>query len=169
MNVGELSTKAGDSAAFKQQIEASVATFKSKWDWLISPLVVPVALQLVVRPSPAMPKAVLHDLDNVVRDYLIPKIVPTFGTVTDHRWLIDFEELRRKDPKLAASWGDNPTPPKGTRSGVTRYEAWRLPAAKRGQKGFVSAAIVLDDPLSPDIFQQMDNDVEKWAGNIDAD
>ena len=155
MNVGELPTKAGDSAAFKQQIEASVATFKSKWDWLISPLVVPVALQLVVRPSPAMPKAVLHDLDNVVRDYLIPKIVPTFGTVTDHRWLIDFEELRRKDPKLAASWGDNPTPPKGTRSGVTRYEAWRLPAAKRGQKGFVSAAIVLDDPLSPDIFQQM--------------
>ena len=64
-----------------------------------------------------MPKAVLHDLDNVVRDYLIPKIVPTFGTVTDHRWLIDFEGVATERPKLAASWGDNPTPPKERAAG----------------------------------------------------
>jgi hypothetical protein len=169
MNVGELPTKTGQSTSFKQQIETSVLAFKKKWDWLISPLVVPVALQLVVRPSPGTPKAILHDLDNIVRDYLIPKIVPTFGTVTDHRWLIDFEELRRRDPEVAASWGDRPTPPKGTRSGVARYEAWRLPPAKKGEKGFVSAAIVLEDAMMQDIFQQVDDDIEKWAIGRESD
>ncbi|HYM98206.1 MAG TPA: hypothetical protein VET25_00560, partial [Aestuariivirgaceae bacterium] len=92
-----------------------------------------------------------------------------FGTVTDHRWTIDFEELRRTDPGLAARWGDNPTPPKGTRSGVTRYEAWRLPAAKKGSKGFVSIAIVLDDGFEGDIFRQMDNQVQEWSDTFESD
>jgi hypothetical protein len=161
MQVGELPTKSGESAPFKKQIEKSAAAFKAKRDWLISPLVVPVALQVVVRPSPSTPKGALHDLDNIVRDYLLPKIVPTFGTVTDHRWTIDFEELRRTDPNLAARWGDNPTPPKGTRSGVTRYEALRLPPAKKGEKGFVSVAIVLEDSSSGDVFHQIDDQIEK--------
>jgi hypothetical protein len=169
MHVGELPTQAGGSVLFKQQIEASITEFKETWDWLISPLVVPVALQAVVRPSASMPKGTLHDLDNVAGDYLLPKIVPTFGTVTDHRWTIDFDELRRTDPKLADRWGDNPTPPKGTRSGVTRYEAFRLPAAKKGEKGFVSVAIVLDDQLSGDVFRQMDEQIEKWAAKLNQD
>jgi hypothetical protein len=104
IHVGELPTTPGTSNAFKERIEAELTAFKRKWDWLISPLVVPVGLEVIVRPSPATPKAVLHDLDNVVRDYLLPKVVPKFQTVTDHRWLIDFEDLRRRDssPKLIA-------------------------------------------------------------------
>jgi hypothetical protein len=169
MHIGELPTRSGEAALFRERVEASVADFKRRWDWLISPLVVPVALQLVVRPSPDTPKGVLHDLDNIVRDYLLPQIVPTFGTVSDHRWLIDFEEIRRKDPRAAAWGGENPTPPKGTRSGVTRYEAWRLPPAKRGDRGFVSAAIVLDDPLTEDVFRQMDRHIDKWAEKLASD
>jgi hypothetical protein len=169
LQVGELPTREGESTLFRQRIEAAVVAFKQKWDWLISPLVVPVALQLVVRPSPGTPRGVLHDLDNIVRSYLIPQIVPNFGTVSDHRWLIDFDEMRRKDAKMAAWWGDSPTPPKGTRMGVTRYEAWRLPAAKSGKKGFVSAAIVLDDPVVGDIFRQIDDQIGKWADNLNRD
>jgi hypothetical protein len=89
--------------------------------------------------------------------------------VSDHRWLIDFEELRRKDPQAAAWWGDNPTPPKGTRSGVTRYEAWRLPPAKKGERGFVSAAIVFDDPLIEDVFGQIDRHIDKWSEKLADD
>jgi hypothetical protein len=166
LQVGELPIRSGEAADFKQRIEASVIAFKQKWDWLISPLVVPVALQVVVRPSPGTPRGVLHDLDNIVRDYLIKQIVPNFGTVSDHRWLIDFEEMRRRDAKMAAWWGDNPTLPKGTRVGVTRYEAWRLPAAKKGKRGFVSAAIVFDDPVAGGIFRQIDDQVGKWADNL---
>ena len=169
IQVGELPTTPGTSDAFKRRIDAEVAAFKAKWDWLISPLVVPVALEVVVRPSPATPKAVLHDLDNIVRDYLLPRTVPKFGMVMDHRWTIDFDELRRRDPKLAASWGPNPTPPKGTRDGVTRYDAWRLPPAAKGETGFVSVALVADTEFTGDFFEQIDDQVKRWAETLEQD
>lgn len=169
IHVGELPATPGTSAAFKQRIEAELTAFKQKWNWLISPLVVPVGLEIIVRPSPATPKAVLHDLDNIVRDYLLPQVVPKFGTVTDHRWTIDFEELRRVNPKLAASWGANPTPPKGTRDGVTRYDAWRLPPAGKGETGFVSVALMADTEFSGDLFQQIDDQIRRWADTLELD
>jgi hypothetical protein len=111
LQVGELPIATGGSDVFKRTVAAEIAAFKQRWDWIISPLVVAVALEVVVRPNPKTPAAVLHDLDNIVRDYLLPGIVPSFGTVSDHRWTIDFDDLRQRDPKLAAAWGPNPTPP----------------------------------------------------------
>lgn len=169
IHVGELPTTPGTSGAFRQRIDAELTVFKQKWNWLISPLVVPVGLEVIVRPSPATPKAVLHDLDNIVRDYLLPHVVPKFGTVTDHRWLIDFDDLRRRDPKLAASWGPNPTPPKATRNGVTRYDAWRLPPAGQGETGFVSVALVADTEFSGDLFHQIDDQIRRWADTLELD
>lgn len=165
IELGELPTKPGESTQFKQRVQAEVAAFKQEWDWLMSPLAVPVALQLVVRPSPGMPRGVLHDLDNIVRDYLIPHFVPTFDTVSDFRWL--FENMRDEKPATANRLWLDRMPPKGTRAGVTRYEAWRLPAAKKGEKGFVSAAIVLDDIVSGSLFQQIDRKIGEWAEKLD--
>jgi hypothetical protein len=169
IHLGELPSVPGTSDAFKQRIDAELTTFQQKWNWLISPLVVPVGLEVVVRPSPGTPKAVLHDLDNIVRDYLMPRVVPKFGTVTDHRWLIDFDDLKRRDPKLRASWGPNPTPPKGTRDGVTRYDAWRLPPAKPGETGFVSVALVADTEFAGDFFHRIDDQIERWAETLDPE
>ena len=108
----ELPVASGESAAFKQRVSATIKAFKQRWDWAINPLVIAVVLEVVIRPNPDTPPNVLHDLDNIVRDYLIPKVVPEFGTVSDHRWTIDFAELRSRDPKLADAWGPNPTPPR---------------------------------------------------------
>jgi len=168
LQVGELPNAAGGSAAFRQRVTDEIAAFKKRWDWVISPLVVAVALEIVVRPNPKTPAAVLHDLDNIVRDYLIPGIVPAFGTVSDQRWTIDFDELRQRDPKLATSWGPNPTPPVGTRNGVTRYEAWRLPAAEN-EPGFVSVALVADIDAKGDLMDQMDEHISKWSDEVPGD
>jgi hypothetical protein len=129
---------------------------------IISPLVIAVALEVVVRPNAATPVAVLHDLDKIVRDYLLPRIIPSFSTVTDHRWTVDFAELRQRDPKLADQWGPNPTPPPGTKQGVTRYEAWRLPPVA-GEAGFVSVALVADMDARGGKFDQIDEWASKWA------
>jgi hypothetical protein len=163
LQIGELPIAPGSSQSFRQRIVAEIAKFKTNWDWLIEPLVIAVALEVVVRPSPSTPAAVLHDLDNIVRDYLLPKIVPSFDTVTDHIWRIDFEELRRTNPDLAARWGPNPTPPKGTRAGVTRYEAWRLPPALDSAGGFVSVALVADMDGEGDLIQQADDKIRRWS------
>jgi hypothetical protein len=168
LQVGELPISTGSSAAFKQKVDEEIAAFKTRWDWIIDPLVVAVALEVIVRPNPKTPRAVLHDLDNIVRDYLIPGIVPAFGTVSDHRWTIDFDELRARDPKLAKSWGPNPTPPAGTRNGVTRYEAWRLPAIE-SEPGFVSVALVADMDAKPDLMGQMDRCIRDWQESLTED
>ncbi len=165
LQVGELPIAAGGSAAFKQRVSDEIAAFKKRWDWVISPLVIAVGLEVVVRPNPKTPAAVLHDLDNIVRDYLIPGIVPAFGTVSDQRWNIDFDDLRKRDPKLAASWGANPTPPAGTRNGVTRYEAWRLPAVE-GEPGFVSVALVADIDAKGDLMDQMDEHISRRSDEV---
>jgi hypothetical protein len=86
LQVGELPIATGGSDLFRRTVAAEIAAFKQRWEWIISPLVVAVALEVVVRPNPKTPAAVLHDLDNIVRDYLLPGIVPSFGTVSDHRW-----------------------------------------------------------------------------------
>ncbi|ESQ87347.1 hypothetical protein ABAC460_20195 [Asticcacaulis sp. AC460] len=162
LHVGDLPISEGGSAAFKAGVAAEIARFKQDWDWVLNPLVIAVALEVVVRPNPNTPVGVLHDLDNIVRDYLLPGIVPAFGTVTDHRWTIDFEELNRRDPEMAARWGPNPTPPRGTKSGVTRYEAWRLPPVP-GKAGFVSVALVADMDVQGDTMQRLDERIKRWA------
>jgi hypothetical protein len=167
LQVGELPIAAGSSAVFKQKVADEIATFKTRWDWIINPLVVAVALEVIVRPNSKTPPSVLHDLDNIVRDYLIPGIVPAFGTVSDHRWTIDIEELHERDPKLAKSWGPNPTPPAGTRNGVTRYEVWRLPAVE--EPGFVSVALVADTDPKPDLMGQVERYIRDWQESLTDD
>lgn len=168
LQVGELPIATGGSSVFRQNVSNEIAAFKKRWDWIISPLVVAVALEVVVRPNPRTPPAVLHDLDNIVRDYLIPGVVPAFGTVSDQRWTIDFAELRARDPKLADAWGPNPTPPPGTRNGVTRYEVWRLPAVE-GEPGFVSVALVADIDANGDLMEQMDDHISIWKHKLSDD
>lgn len=161
IQVGELPIAKGSSGEFKQKVSEQVTAFKSRYDWLINPLVVPVALEVIIRPNPETPPAVLHDLDNVVRDYLIPAIVPKFGTVTDSRWTIDIEELQRTNPALAKSMG---LPPAGTKSGVTRYEVWRLPPVA-DKPGFVSVALISDMDANGDHMNEIEKNIEIWASN----
>jgi len=163
LQVGSLPIVPGSSDAFKESIRKEIAAFKERWGRLINPLVVSAGLEVIVRPSPNTPSGVLHDLDNIVRDYLIPEIVPSFGTVTDHRWTIDLEALKRSNPEIANSLG--PMPPAGTKAGVTRYEVWRLPAVV-GEPGFVSVALVADVDAAGDMMSKVDRRIEKWSKTL---
>ncbi|MCP1548420.1 MULTISPECIES: hypothetical protein [Methylorubrum] len=165
IDVGELPTARGNSNDFRHRIDSAIACFKARWDWLLKPLVVPVGLQLIVRPDFNTPSGVLHDLDNIVRDYLLPRFTPEFGTVSDRHWTIDFEELERTSPELASRWREWRTPPKGTRDGVIGYNAWRLPAVE-GAPGFVNAALVVDPDLDAGIFRRLDNIIDRWEKEI---
>lgn len=160
LQFGELPVKRGESLAFRERIKREIATFRKCWDWILEPLLVPVGLEVVIRPNPETPPAVLHDLDNVVREYLIPQIVPSFGIVSDYRWTIDFEELRATNPEWAERYAQN-MPPKGTKAGVNGYQAWRVPAVE-GQPGFVSVALVGADYMTGDPFELVDSRIEDW-------
>jgi hypothetical protein len=162
LQLGGLPIASGESARFKQDLAAEILRFQQRWNWIISPLVIAVGIEVLVRPSPDTPPSVLHDLDNIVRDYLLPSIIPSFGTVSDSRWTIDLAELRKSNPKLAADLAMNPTPPAGTKSGVTRYEAWRLPPVA-GEPGFVSVALTGDLDGRSDLMSRMDASIKRWS------
>lgn len=167
INFGELPMAPGSSTNFIAHADEQLHAFAKSWERFIRPLVVPVGVQVVVRPAPATPKGVLHDLDNIIRDYVLPKVIPTFNTVTAHRWTVDFDELRRIDPALARRWEAEPGPPKGTRAGVTHYEVWRLPPAASGSRGFVSVALVSGRGFGTDTFRDIDELIERWETHRD--
>ena len=161
LQFGELPKKQGESRAFRERIVREIATFRKYWGWVLEPLVVPIGLEVVIRPNLEMPPAVQHDLDNVVRDYLIPKIVPSFGIVSDYRWTIDFEELRAIDPEWAERHARD-MPLRGTKAGVSGYQVWRVPAVE-GQPGFVSVALVAEEHFKgSDPFGLVDSRIEDW-------
>lgn len=66
LQVGELPISSGGSSAFRQDVADEIAAFKARWDWIINPLVIAVALEVIVRPNPKTPPSVLHGLTATV-------------------------------------------------------------------------------------------------------
>ena len=164
LQFGELPIAPGSSKLFKERVAAEVQAFKERWAWIIDPLEVAVGLEVIVRPNPNTPPDVLHDLDNIVRDYLIPEIVPGFKTVSDPLWLVDWEAMEKADVNSGnKAWSllrSTPRLPASTKSGVTRYEVWRLPAVV-GQPGILSVALTADTDGRGDLIDRIQKHVKE--------
>jgi hypothetical protein len=156
----ELPLRDGQSAPYKAQVKAQLSAFKENFSTLLDPLLVPVGLEIVVKPSPDDRRSVEHDLDNVARDYMIPAAVEVLSPTSDMAFFFredEFVNPLKDDHTIYRK------PPKTTRTGVARYEVWRLPPAQKGETGFVGLAVVADPDLRQDLFEQIDSDIEEWA------
>lgn len=173
IRLSELPHAKGASALWKQEIDEKLRVFREQFGWLIDPLLVPVALEVVIKPPPPSRQRGLHDLDNVLRSYLIPRVVEILKPISHYAFTHDAEAMKRdapgsfKDPLLARYAARVRKPPISTRAGVTRYEAWRLPPASEGSNGFVSVAIVTDLTGHGDIFGQIDDEIEEWQKSLE--
>ena len=172
ITLSELPQVTGASAVWKEEIDQKLREFQTRFGWLIDPLLVPVALEVVIKPPPPRRQNGLHDLDNVLRSYLIPRVVEILKPVSHFAFTLDVEAMRRDAPELFKGRGDRSTcsakPPASTRAGVTRYEAWRLPPAAEGENGFVSMAIVTDLTGHDDIFGKIDDEIEYWREGLEG-
>jgi Holliday junction resolvase RusA-like endonuclease len=149
----ELPQREGQSANWKTEIDAKLAEFRSKWAHILDPLLVPVALEVVVKPPPPSRKSNVHDLDNVLRSYLLPSVVTALRPPSHFAFTLggDAEAL----------------PPRSTQIGVSRYEAWRLPPAAEGADAFVSLSIVADLTGHGSVLGRMDRAIDKWVDQLD--
>ena len=135
--------------------------FQTKWGWIVDPLLVPIALEVVVKPPLPSRERNLHDLDNVLRTYLIPRVVEILNPVSHFAFTFDESTLGQVVPALLANprysrWKANRSmPPASSRAGITRYEVWRLPPAEEGGVGLVSLAVVADMTGLVDTFRQI--------------
>jgi len=171
--LSELPQVKGSSTLWEQEIDEKLRAFQAQFGWLVDPLLVPVALEVLIKPPPASRQNNLHDLDNVLRDYLIPRVVSILKPVSRYAFMLDAESVERdtrdlfSDPRFAQYRARLPKPPASTKFGVTRYDAWRLPPAVEGREGFVSVAVVSDITGHGDIFGQIDEEVEKWRESLE--
>jgi hypothetical protein len=109
---------------------------------------------------------VVHDLDNVVRDYLIPNVLDIFKPASDYAFTLD-DDARKSLARLARGNKQIPLPPLSTSVGVTRYEAWRLPPANEGSEGYVQMALVNDLTGYGELFGQIDTIVDRWSDKLE--
>jgi hypothetical protein len=147
ITLSELPQRDGGSILWRQEIERKLRDFQAHWGLLVNPLLVPVALEVVIKSPPLSRQRGLHDLDNVLRSYLIPRVVEILKPVSHFSFAyIDAGSFHNMSALLdrAQQKIDQTIKPPSTRVGVSRYEAWRLPPAAEGSEGFVSVAVVTD-------------------------
>jgi Holliday junction resolvase RusA-like endonuclease len=166
VRLDELPHVRGTTDAYKASIDAALTAFKRKHSWVLDPLMMPVALEVIVRPPSLQQRDAKHDLDNVVRNYLLPRVLDILKPVSDYAFSKVFEELQEMERKDVIV-RDRKLPPKGTRLGVTRYEVWRLPKAKPGESGFVTLGIVDDMAGCDTMISKVDDAVDEWLDSLE--
>jgi hypothetical protein len=168
IKLSELPQARGSSSLWKQEIDKKLNDFKEKLGWLTSPLLVPVSLEVIVKPPPSSRQKNKHDLDNILRVYLLPKVVETLSPVSDLSFTFEVDAMKQAvkklglDLELNTSMRSFQTPPASTKAGVTRYEVWQLSPAAEDSMGFVSIAVIPDMIGKEDLFQQIENTIEFW-------
>jgi len=164
IQLGELPQTRGTSRQYKIEIDTKIREFKERYDWIMDPVVVPIAMEVVIKPPPDSRRHAIHDLDNVVRGYLLPRLFEIIKPLSDHSFTYDVEAVQK-----SLNLPPVPRPPPSTRIGVTRYEAWRLPPAMDAEKGFVSVAITADTRGPSSTFHQVDEAVDRWKESLEDD
>jgi len=155
----------GSSSTWKKEIETKLKEFQQRYNALIEPWLVPVALVVLVKPPIGARN--VHDLDNVVRTYLIPKILEILKPVSDLAFAFDPESIRKSSPDIYELFKASARPPKSTKLGLCRYEVWRLPPAKNNNDAFVSVAVVADMAGAGDALDQVDALIEDWRTDLE--
>ncbi len=167
--LAELPQREGASIAYRQDIEAKIRHFQDRYSWVLKPLRIPVTLEVVIKPPPPSRARGVHDLDNVLREYLIPRVIEIFEPPSDIAWTIDVNALRTHKPDLYAGWRERlQRLPASTRIGLTGYEAWRLQRSESDEsRGFVSVAIVPDTTGMADTLSRIDAIISRWDRRMD--
>lgn len=159
------------SDAFKAAVRQAFKEFGSSFRWLMLPLKIPVGIEVVVKPPHGANKGELFDLDNVVRTYLMNSIHKELSPPSDYLHAVDLDyEVISSDAtaKILREMRDRREAlPKVVRTGVVRYEVFRLPeAAADCPDGYVTVNLT-HGLENADIFRRIDRVIHKVASRYD--
>ncbi len=165
IHLDELPQQPGSSKAYRKAAEEAVQRLREQYSWILKPLLIPVAVEVVVKPPPPERARGLHDLDNVVDSYVVPQVVGVLSPPTSVACTVDLDALERKMPELHKRWSEcQQTMPRTTMVGLTRFDVWRLPRRPPDESnGFVVVAVVRDDSGMNGLFRRIDDVIDQWA------
>lgn len=142
----ELPERRDTSEAYRERVSHALRELRLRFQSLLTPLRVPLAVEVLIKPPPPSRARALHDLDNVLRRYIIPNVVEIFEPPSNYLWAFERERLEQASVRSAPSLrGRLVSLPKSSAVGVIRFEAWRLPRTPGDDSaGFVSVSLVAD-------------------------
>jgi len=106
ITLSELPQATDGSTLWKREIEDKLRAFQARFGWLIDPLLVPVALEVVIKPPPQSRQNGPRDLDNVLRTYLIPRVVEILKPVSDEARFVKWRDRFPNPPASTPGRGD---------------------------------------------------------------
>lgn len=168
VNFGEPPQSIGSSRQFRSNVADALSMFRERFKDLLEPLVVPVGLEVVIKPPYAATREATHDLDNLLRRYIVPTVVEMFQPPSHFSWALDRDGAQTVDVARPARLPVmSSQPPKSTSVGLIRMEAWRIPRAQEDRSpGFVSIALVADDYGHRDSISSVDRIVDSWVDGL---
>lgn len=166
IHLEELPQEDGTSASYARTAIEKILEFQQRYPKILRSIDIPVALVVIVKPPGSSQTRGKHDLDNVLRDYLIPRVVDAFSPPSSYWWTLDDTPSSRD----RGYWSNDsrPTLPASTRVGLSRYEAWRLRRHPEDNRpGFVSVAVVPDMFGLEGVFSRIDRAITKFELRLD--
>jgi hypothetical protein len=155
--LSELPEAPGSSGAYRLQVLSALRRFRERFARLLTPVRVPLALEAVVKPPPLSRRSGLHDLDNVLRRYLIPGVVDVFRPPSHYTWAHDSLYSAPESRGRSRERGRATDRPLSTAVGLVRMEAWRIPRVEGDNSpGFVGLALVADEFGYDDTLREVD-------------
>ena len=142
----ELPERPGTSEAYRERVADALRALRLRFQPLLTPLRVPLAVEVLIKPPPPSRARALHDLDNVLRRYIIPNVVETFEPPSNYGWALQRERLEHASVRSGSARDERLVSlPRSSAVGVIRFEAWRLPRTRGDDSaGFVSVSLVAD-------------------------
>lgn len=158
MQLPSLPTKEDEKKPFKEEIRKCLIEFKSHYD-ILEPLYIPVVLEVIYKP-PVASEGFYKDLDNIIREFILPifheefKPPPTHASIFDTIEINDDKALKEMIERI----------PKSVPYSVAGYELVEMPRHPEDKEdGLLVVGISPGSFVSHSLWYRIDEVIERWS------
>lgn len=153
-----LPTEEGQRNQYKEQIREYMRGFRTHYD-ILQPLYIPVIIEVIYKP-PIASVGFYKDLDNIIRDFILPIFHDEFKPPPTHGSVFSSAEYEDGDP-LEGMIRDIP---KSVPYSVAGYEIVEIPRHPNDEEdGFLVVGLSPGSYANHSLWYRIDEVIEKWG------
>ncbi|MBW1677721.1 MAG: hypothetical protein JRJ79_14240 [Deltaproteobacteria bacterium] len=162
MQLPSLPTEEGQRNQYKEHIREYMRGFQTHYD-ILQPLYIPVIIEVIYKP-PIASEGFYKDLDNIIRDFILPIFHEEFRPPPTHGSVFTSVEYEDGDP-LEGMIRDIP---KSVPYSVAGYEIVEIPRHPDDEEdGFLVVGLSPGSFASHSLWYRIDDIIEKWGKCIE--